>query len=306
MRIKSIVHRILQLLPDKAYLSVVYRYYNGRRIDWNNPRTFTEKIQWLKLYNRRLDYTRMVDKITAKEYAALRLGNDAIIPTIACWDTTKDIDFEMLPDSFVLKTSHGGGSNGVIIVRDKKKADLEKYRSQMAKSLKSDIYNVYREWPYKDVRPRILAEPMMVNESDDELTDYKFYCFNGIPKFCQVIANRHKGETIDFFDTKWNHMPFWGLNQAETTVKQAACAPSKPINLELMIDYAAKLAAGIPFLRVDLYEINGKVYFGEMTFFPASGIGFFSPGEWDVRLGQMLDLSEVKGKIIRRKRCQMV
>lgn len=239
----------------------------------------------------------MVDKITAKEYAALRLGNDVIIPTIACWDTAEEIDFATLPNSFVLKTSHGGGSNGVIIVKDKNKADLKIIQNQMAKSLKSDIYNSYREWPYKDVRPRILAEPLMKNASDNELIDYKFYCFNGIPKLCQVIADRHKNETIDFFDTRWNHMPFFGLNQTGSTIKQAVTPPTRPMNLERMIDYATKLASDTPFLRVDLYEINGKVYFGEMTFFPASGIGFFSPSEWDERLGDMIDISELQKKI---------
>lgn len=293
------IARRLTFLPDKQFLQLRYFFEMGHRLNLKNPQTFTEKIQWLKLFNRRPEYALMVDKLSVKNFVAQRIGNDIVIPTIGIWNRPEEIDFDLLPDSFVLKTNHDGGSLGVIIVKDKNAADFSKIKQMLSVSLKNDIYTYYREWPYKNIKRQIFAEPYMQDGDNAELIDYKFYCFNGKPYYCQVIADRKKGETIDFYDIDWKHMPFYGLNPMpfyglNSKVGQAVKSHPKPTQYNLMLRYAEKIAEGIPFLRVDLYEINNKVYFGETTFFPASGYGVFTPAEWNDKLGQLIDLTVVK------------
>ena len=283
----GLLWRMSFIFPDKLYLKLRYRPETGRKLNLDTPQRFTEKIQWLKLWFRKPEFTVYVDKLAAKEYVSKKLGDKYIIPTLAEWDNVSQIDISSLPEKFVLKTTHGGGSNGVFVCQNKRHLKIDDIKSRLKKAMKSDIYSGYREWPYKNVTKKVFAEQFMENREEEELTDYKFYCFNGSPEYCQVIANRHSGETIDFYDMDWQHQSFFGLNRQ---CKQAIKCHNKPECFDEMIMIAKVLSSGLPFLRVDLYEINRKVYFGEMTFYPASGMGAFTPDEWDFKLGSRLVL----------------
>lgn len=286
----NVFRRVPQLIPDKLFLQVKYRAQMGRWLELSNPRTFTEKINWLKLYNRKNEYTEMVDKYAVKKYVALRIGGEHIIPTLGIWDKPEQIEWDSLPDQFVLKTTHGGGSNGVVVCTDKLHFNKDAAIQKLNRSLASDIYMYFREWPYKNVPRRIIAETYMKDDNapaGSDLSDYKFFCFNGEPKFCQVIRDRHSKETIDFYDMGWTHQAFVGLNPV---ARNGLTPVVRPAKLELMKDICKKLAKDIPFVRVDLYVINESVYFGELTFYPASGFGVFTPSEWDAKLGELLKI----------------
>ena len=287
----SVVKHLGFLFSDKTYLKLRYRFQMGEWPNLDNPTLFTEKIQWLKLHNRHPQYSIMVDKNTAKDYAASRIGGEYIIPTLGLWNSPRDIDWDKLPNQFVLKTTHGGGNGGVVICRDKNNFNKKEALRKLAENQRSDIYDNLREWPYKDVKPRVLAEELIKTgdcESGD-LSDYKFFCFDGEPRLCQVIRDRNTKETIDFYDMAWNHMNIVGLNPR---VKNGVAPVPMPLPLKRMIEICRILSKDIPFLRVDLYVIGEKVYFGEMTFFPASGIGKFSPREWNERLGDLIQLPQ--------------
>lgn len=288
--VDSIVKNYLSFLPDKLYLSLRYRCQMGYWIDWKNPRTFTEKIQWLKVYNRRLEYTTMVDKYAVKKYVADRIGEEYIIPTLGVWDNLEDIDWDSLPSQFVLKTTHGGGGCGVVICRDKKIFDRRGAIAKLRSSYNLDIYLNLREWPYKNVPKRIIAEKFMVSvesTASNDLPDYKFFCFNGEPKYCQVIRDRHTEETIDFYDMEWRHQEFVGLNPV---ANNGLIPIARNEHLNEMINICRVLANDTPFVRVDLYVVDDKVYFGELTFYPASGFGTFTSKEWQHKLGDLLTL----------------
>lgn len=291
----SLVANLLFWLPDEPYLRLRFRFKMGYWPNLTNPYTFVEKINWLKLHDRKPEYTMIVDKYAVKEYVASKIGEKYVIPTLGVWDNVKDIDWDSLPDQFVLKTTHGGGSCGVVVCKNKHTFDRKQACMQLADSMGSSIYKNLREWPYKNVRKRVIAEKFMipkekVNDPTYDLTDYKFFCFGGEPCYCQVIRDRHTRESIDFYDMEWNHQNFVGLNPKVI----CGTAPiAKPVCLELMKDICRTLSANIPFLRVDLYVIDGKVYFGELTFYPASGIGMFKPKEWDEKFGKMIDLPNI-------------
>ena len=281
-----------RLLGDKRYLKFLYYMKYYRPLNLDAPLSFTEKIQWLKLNDHKELYTTLVDKITAKNYVADKIGSEYIIPTLGSWDSIDEIDFDTLPDRFVLKTNHGGGGCGIAICRDKNSFNIESAKKKLSKSMRSDVYDGLVEWPYKNVKPKILAEQYMSDERQEgDLTDYKFFCFNGTPTFCQVIKDRSTKETIDFFDMRWCHMPFIGLNPSKKPSATPSATPiTKPFNLKEMIKVAKQLSEDIPFVRIDLYEINNKVFFGEITFYPASGFGFFSPDEWNRKLGDLITI----------------
>lgn len=286
----SIVCNFLRWLPDAPYLKLLYRFKMGHRLDLKNPQTFTEKIQWLKLYNRKPEYTKMVDKYAVKEYVANIIGEEYIIPTLGVWDKPEDIDWGSLPNQFVLKTTHGGGGGGVVICKDKTTFDKTTAIAKLKESMASDIYSGLREWPYKNVPKRIIAEKFMAPEKSPapkDLPDYKFFCFNGEPKYCQVIRDRNTKETIDFYDMDWNHMPFVGLNPV---ARNGHTPVARPGNLDEMKDLCRKLADSKTFVRVDLYVLDDKSYFGELTLYPASGMGVFTPEEWNGKLGDLLTL----------------
>ena len=271
-------------LPDSLFLRIKYWLMTGHVLHLRHPKRFTEKIQWLKLYDRKPEYTMMVDKSAVKNYVSDKIGGKYVIPTIGVWTDAQDIEFEKLPSKFVLKTNNGGGSNSVLVCRDKSALDMNAVRCRFNNALNTSIYQFYREWPYKDVSPRIFAEQLIETNFGSDLPDYKFFCFNGEPEYCQVIRNRTKNETIDFFDKNWIHQDFCGLNPAV----RCGGFVDKPINYDEMLSIASNLSQGIPFLRVDLYNVMGKIYFGELTFYPASGLGRFTPEVWDFILGSKI------------------
>ncbi len=429
---KSILVKLARLLPDKLYLSIKFYKAFGRWPNWKKPQTFSEKLQWLKLYDRKPKYTTMVDKYAVKKYVADIIGEDYVIPTLGIWGKPEDIEWDKLPNQFVLKTTHGGGNEGVAICRDKATFDRKKAVRLLNESLKTDLYTVWREWPYKNVPKRIIAEKyiepkpdiedltgykflcfdgevkglfvtkgrqnpdeefkgdlfvdfnhlpfkreqdyakivskkpksfelmkkvaeqlskgkshiridlydlgekmffgeltlldingmgplnpaewnkflgdminlpgerlggVIVKLKDDgnievsqpDLSDYKWYCFNGEPLYCQVIQNRSSKETIDFFDIKWTHQAFVGLNPK---ARNAHITPRKPLNLDDQIRIARKLSMNTIFTRIDLYNADSKIYFGEITFYPNSGMGYFIPSVWNTKLGNMIKITQ--------------
>lgn len=289
----AILSRIAPIIPDRQYLKWMFRLRMGYKLNLDNPQTFSEKLQWLKLYNRKPEYTKMVDKYEAKKYVASIIGEEYIIPTLGVWDKFEDIDFDKLPNQFVLKTTHGGGNTGVVICKDKASFDKAKAKQKLERSLKSDIYKSLKEWPYKNVKKRIIAETYLSEDITPEnptgdIIDYKFFCFNGEAKAVLIATERHSttGVCFDYFDKGFNHYPFeQGGPNSKKEIK-------KPQYLENMWEIADKLSKDIPHVRVDLYCIKGYIYFGELTFFDSSGLEEFNPNEWNYRFGEWITLPE--------------
>ena len=271
-------------LSDEDYLKIVFRLYTGYELNLKNPITFSEKIQWLKLNDRKPIYTVMVDKYAAKEYVKSVVGQEHIIPTLGVWDSFDSIDFTTLPTSFVLKCTHDSGS--CIVVKNRNDIDLKTVRNSLKKSIQSNYYYIGREWPYKNVKPRIIAEPYL-DDGTGQIKDYKLFCFNGNPIYCQVISDRATNEYIDFYDMDWNHQIFVGLNPSVENSKKDI---PKPIFLDKMIEYSKKLSENTYFCRIDFYELESKLYFGEITFYPFAGFGKFRPDEWDKKIGDLISL----------------
>lgn len=284
----AVLERCGKWIPDELYIRLVYRLHTGYRLHLNPPITFNEKLQWLKLNDRKPLYTSLVDKYEVKTYVASLIGDEYVIPTLGVWNTPDEIIFDNLPETFVLKTTHDGGSEGVIICK-KETLNVEKIKKQLRKSFKHNIYKTLREWPYKNLKPRIIAEAYIQqsNERGGGLDDYKFFCFNGEPQFCQV-KTRDGGSYTDMFSLEWELLPFNGLNPLHPHAKKI---PPKPANLELMISLVKKICEIAPFVRVDFYNVEGKIYFGEITFYPASGMGKFTPQDYDRIVGDMLKLN---------------
>ena len=271
-------------IPDEKYITIKYKLEMNQKLNLKEPKTFNEKLQWLKLYDRNPEYTKMVNKYEAKKYVADIIGQEYIISTLGVWDKFEDIEFDKLPKQFVLKPTHTSGN--VFICKDKEKINYKQLRKMINKWLKRDYYLVHREWPYKNIKPKIIAEQYMVDDSGMKLKDYKFFCFNGIAQTILVCSNRNGSfKNTNFYDISWNLQPFTREKHKNSTEQI-----KKPKNLDEMITVAEKLSKDIPFVRVDLYEINGKVYFGELTFYPSSGFEGFEPEEWDKKLGDMLEL----------------
>ena len=280
------LNKYFKIIPDKMYLKLKYRLLFGRNLDFDNPKSFNEKINFLKIYDKNPIYTKMVDKSEAKKYAANIIGEKYIIPTIGVYEKFDDIDFDSLPDRFVIKCTHDSG--GLVICKDKKSFDKEVAKKKINKCLKTNYYYHGREWPYKNVKPRILIEDYMEDSKCGELRDYKFFCFDGVPKLMFVATNRFgDGETyFDFFDEDYNHLPF---SQGHPN---APVIPRKPKNFEKMKKLASKLSQGIKQVRIDFYEVDGEVYFGEFTFSHFSGMMPFVPDEWDYKIGELVKLKE--------------
>lgn len=270
-------------IPDKFFLRVKFRLCMGYWMDFDNPKTYNEKLQWLKLHNIHSEYTDMVDKATAKRYVAKVVGEKYIIPTLGIWDTVEDIDWQSLPNKFVIKATSDSG--GVVVCKDKAKLDIDIACNKLKKLGTRNYSLTSKEYPYKNVPHRFIAEEYMEDESGYELKDYKIFCFNGEAKFLFVATGRQEGDTrFDFFDTNFNHLSV--LNGH----KNADICPVKPQNFEKMLEIANKLSKNIPHVRIDLYNINGKIYFGEMTFFHWSGFVPFVPNSWDYKFGEYLKL----------------
>jgi hypothetical protein len=273
------------ILTDKAFLKCQYYLQMGKKLDIDNPQTYNEKLQWLKLYNRKPEYTIMVDKYAVKDYVASKIGEEYVIPTLGVWDRPEDIDWLSLPQQFVLKTTHGGGSTGVVVCRNKNTFDREEAVKKLNRSLKQDIYKTLREWPYKNVKKRIIAEKYIEDKKTGELADYKFFCFDGEVKALFVGTERGSGDVkFDYYDSEYNH-----LDLVQYHPMSDHQLP-KPCNFELMKKLASQLSKGIPQIRVDLYECNGRVYFGELTFFHHGGIVPFHPESWDYTFGSWITL----------------
>lgn len=259
-------NRKILVLSDEKYLKIRYKAVLHKELDLQEPKTFNEKLQWLKLHDRNPEYTKMVDKYEVKKYVSDVIGEEYVIPTIGVWDKFEDINFDDLPKQFVLKTTHDSGS--VVVCKDKDKLDINKTKKKLTKSLKRDFYNCGREWPYKNVKPRIIAEKYMEDDSGD-LKDYKVYAFNGECDLVLTCLDRAKGETkFVYYDRNWNlqkEMTNDGIKYGDTIKTE------KPKTLDKMFEFASILSKGIPFVRVDFYEAKGELYFGELTFFPSSG-----------------------------------
>ena len=274
---------INKFISDKAFLKMKYRLVMGEKLNLKNPKTYNEKLQWLKLYNHEDHMTMMADKYEVRKYIADTIGEEYLIPMIGVWDSVDDIDFNSLPDQFAMKCNHTSG-NGVVICKDKSKLDIEKTKKEMKKAMKMDYFSQNREWPYKNIKRRIIAEKYMVDESGTQLKDYKFFCFGGEVKAMFVATDRGVDTRFDFFDNDFNHLDM--LNGHENAVNPI----SKPRGFEEMKALAEKLSVGMPHARVDFYDINGKVYFGEITFYHWGGFVPFEPKEWDYTFGSWITL----------------
>ena len=283
----SILRRFGWWIPDRIYLHMMYFVQMGKVLHLKSPETYSEKLQWLKLYNRKPEYTMMVDKYAVKDYVAKLIGKEHVIPTLGVWNRPEDIEWDILPNQFVLKITNGGGSKGVVICKEKESFDKNLAVTTLNKALRRNIYKMYREWPYKDIKPRIIAEKYMedVDNPTEELHDYKVYCFNGEPLIIMYSTGRFNGGiTFDYYDTKWNKLP---LEWDKPNSKFIAPRPQK---MEELLSISETLAKGIPHVRVDLYIINNSVYFGELTFFDSSGFSHFTPSDWNLKLGKKICL----------------
>lgn len=280
-----------ELFSDSLFIKLKFYLYMGSFPDLKSPKTFNEKLQWLKLHNRHDIHTKLVDKIEVKKYVEEKIGSKYIIPTLTVYDRIQDIDISKLPDKFVLKCNHNSG--GIVICRNKGTFDLDNAKKILQSKLKQNYFKIGREWPYKNVTPRILAEQYIEGDHDGDLYDYKFFCFNGKVKMCLVCAYRNEvgGVKLNFYDRDWHLLPFtrhYGNIPHEI---------KKPDEYQEMIEVAEKLASDFKFIRVDLYLQDDKILFGELTFFPGNGWGEFTPEEWDYKVGEWLDISPDKKKL---------
>ena len=272
-------------MPDAEYLSRKFAAVFGRRLSLEAPKTFNEKLQWLKLYDRKPEYTVMVDKYKARDYISEKIGAGYLIPMLGVWNAPDEIDFDTLPDKFVLKCNHNSGL-GMCICKDKSALNIKNVKKRLKRGLKQDYYLTGREWPYEDVPRKIIAEQFM-NSDAGGLTDYKVHCFNGAPKLILVCKDRFTstGLTEDFFTSSWEH-----LDIRRPTHPNSSAEIAQPEELPEILMLAKQLSEGIPFLRVDFYIIEHKVYFSELTFYPAAGFEKFVPEKWDDILGSWLEL----------------
>lgn len=287
--LKSIILKILglkifRIIPDDIYIRINYLIYKNKICNLKNPKSLTEKLQWIKLYDRNPSYIVMVDKYAVRKYISETLGEEYLIPLLGVWEKFDDIDFNSLPNQFVLKCNHDSGS--LVICKDKSSLNIEETKRKINKCLKRNYYYHAREWPYKNVKPKIICEKYMVDESGIELKDYKLMCFNGKVKYAHVCLNRYssKGFNVDFYDPNWKPLPF------EMYRPRSDNLIPKPKTFDKMIQFAEKLSKDIPYLRVDFYEVDGKLYFGELTFFPCSGFQEFKPKSYDYVLGSFIEL----------------
>lgn len=273
----------LRFLPDKLYLQLYYFPRFKRLCDFKNPKTYNEKLNWLKVNYKNPLYTKLVDKYEVKEYVAEIIGDEYIIPTLGVWNSFDEIDFDKLPNQFVLKCTHD--SEGLVICKDKSKLDKAEAKAKIEAAMGFNFFYIGREWPYKDVKPRIIAEAYMEDHVDGELRDYKFFCFDGEPKAMFVASGRSQGATkFDYFDLSFNRLDI--KQHYPNTQGQVR----KPETFDKMVELSKVLSKDMPHVRVDFYEVDGKLYFGELTFFHFSGFMPFEPSKWDEIFGDWLKL----------------
>lgn len=271
-------------LSDEKFLKLQYQRVMGKKLNLKNPQTFNEKLHWLKLHDRKDIYTTMVDKYDAKKYVANIIGDEYLIPTIGIFNKFDDIDFDKLPNQFVIKCTHDSG--GLAICKDKSLFNIQEVKKKINECLKNNYFKFTREWPYKNVKPRIIIEKYIA----DDLNDYKLFCFNGNPEFTLVCSERFSSDNMNksYFDNNWNLLNIKeGNHNNDVNIK-------KPLNFDKMKELSKLLSKNIPFLRVDFYEIENKIYFGELTFYPNGGYEKFEPEEWDYKLGKLINLEGVR------------
>lgn len=276
-------------MDDKKFIEKMFKATMDYPLNLENPKSFNEKLQWLKLYDRNPLYTKLVDKYKVREYISEKIGEGYLIPLLGVWDDPEDIDFDSLPNKFVLKCNHNSGL-GMCICTDKSKIDIKKVKNELKSGLAQNYYLNGREWPYKNVSRKIICEKYMTDETGKNLRDYKFYCFDGKPKIVGIYQDRNsdKETTGDFFDMnfEWVDLRFGMPN--------ALNKPQKPQKFQEMIKIAEILSEGMPEVRVDLYISNNKIYFGELTFFDGGGFDKIEPLEWDYKLGSWIKLPKIK------------
>lgn len=276
----------LAWLSDEKYLKAVYKIRMGKVLNLKTPSSFNEKLQYLKIHDHNPKYHILADKYLVREYISEKLGKDYLIPLIGVWDNPNEIDFESLPNQFVLKCNHNSGL-GMCICKNKSIINKDEIRKNLIRGIREDYYRNGREWPYKDIPRKIIAEQYMEDSASGELRDYKFFCFNGRARFFKVDFDRFTDHHANYYDIGGTLLYFG----------ETVCPPNVEKKIELpnsipkMVFLAEKLAEGIPFVRVDFYDVNGSIYFGEMTFFPASGMGTFIPEEADEKIGELLDIN---------------
>lgn len=274
---------VLNLLSDEAYTKLKYRIVMGKAIDLKDPQTFTEKLNWLKLHDRNPRYISLVDKWEVMGYVRERIGSRYCVEKYGVWDSFDEIDFSLLPNQFVLKCTHDSGS--AFVCKDKSKMDVQTAKQFIEKSLAYNYYWYNREWPYKKIRPRILAEAYLSDAVQNGIADYKFFCFDGKPQFLFIATGRAEGDTrFDFFDMEFNWIP------VKQHYQNADVRPQKPECFDEMCCLAEKLSDGLKHVRVDFFQANGLVYFGELTFFHFGGYEKFEPEQYDCKFGRLLKL----------------
>lgn len=275
-------------MKDEHYLKKAWKVKMGGVLDLQHPKSFSEKLQWLKIHDRKPLYTVLVDKYAVKTYVSEKIGKEYVIPLLGVWEKFDNIDFNSLPEQFVLKCTHDSG--GLVIVKDKNRLNKAAARKKINRCLKRNFYYTGREWPYKNVKPRIIAEPYLTDGSGTELKDYKFLCFHGEPRLVEVHQGRFtKGHTQDIYDMEWKKTPF----------TQGACADfvhAKPVNMDKMVQFSRKLSKNFMHIRVDWYEVKGHLYFGEFTFYDGSGLIPFDKYEDDLWIGSLLCLDRFANK----------
>lgn len=278
-----IIRKLVFVLPPRIYLKLLFYCSLGYKLNLKNPKSFNEKLQWLKLHRHVDNDTLLVDKFEVKKILKEIFGDDYVIPTYGIYEKFDDIDFDSLPEKFVMKTTHQSG--GVIVCTDKNQLDVASARKIITGKLHKNLYYWGLEWPYKNVTPRIIIEKYIGNGQD--VKDYKLMCFNGVVKCSFVCSERNSegGLKVDFYDTAWHLMPF------TRHYPNSSVHTPKPINYDLMVRVAERISQGMPFLRVDFFEVDGKMYIGELTFYPGCGFEEFVPVEWDFILGSWIDLN---------------
>lgn len=284
----KLFRKLSRLIPDRIYLQIVYFKHFRRFINFNNPKTFNEKIQWLKLNYRNEEYTKLVDKYRVKQYITKLIGEEYVIPTLGVWNNVDDIDFKSLPEKFVLKCNNDSG--GIVICKNKKDFDEAKAKSFLKERLKNNGYWYGRELPYKNVKPCIIAEKYMEDSISKDIKDYKFFCFNGSMEFFDIDIDRFIEHRANYYDRNGNFLPFGKTYCPPDYTKKI----EMPKNLDKMIELAETISHNTVLSRIDFYEIDGQVYFGEITFYPGSGFSPFTDEKWDYKLGDMIDLPNIK------------
>lgn len=279
---KWILINFKKFTTDRGYYQIRYFIEFKRFIDFKNPKTFNEKLNWMKLNDRNPEYSMLVDKYEVRNHIMKKIGSNYLNELIGVYDNSDEIDFSKLPNKFVLKGTHG--SDMVLVCRNKSEFDFDSAKQTMTKWLKLNFYEAWGEFVYKHIKPRLICEKYLSNENEEYLTDYKFFCFHGEPKYIQVYRNRDGIHTVDFYDLEWNHQMFSLL------FSRSNYGVNKPKPLPEMIRLAKKLSKPFKFIRVDFYVVQDKVYFGELTFFPCNGFGSFYPPSIDYELGKLLTL----------------